>query len=79
MSPDEADDSTAAERGLDRHVALLREEPPQPSEPLAPAIASAARWQRAVRSPLRVVGTLAVALAEGVNLIVGGRRGEERR
>ena len=79
MSIEEPEHATPAERGLERHVPLLREDPPQPVEPLAPSVARTARWQRAVRSPLRTVGTLAAALAEGVNLIVGGRRGEERK
>ena len=63
----------APERGLAEHLALLRAEPPRPGSGLAARIVRRARWQRALRSPLRTVGMLAGALADGVRLLTGAR------
>ncbi len=63
----------APERGLAEHLALLRAEPPRPGSGLAARIVRRARWQRALRSPLRTVGMLAAALADGVRLLTGAR------
>jgi hypothetical protein len=70
------DEPTAAERSLAQHLALLRDEPPRPAPALAGRIVRTARWQRAVRAPLRVAGLLAASLTEGVGILLGRR---ERR
>jgi hypothetical protein len=41
---------------------------------LAPRVVRAARWQRAVRTPLQAAGRLAAALVDGVAFVVGGTR-----
>jgi len=63
----------APERGLAEHLALLRAEPPRPGSGLAARIVRRARGPRALRSPLRTVGMLAAALADGVRLLTGAR------
>jgi len=75
----------APERGLAEHLALLRAEPPRPGSGLAARIVRRAggapprtppqgpRRPPALRSPLRTVGMLAAALADGVRLLTGAR------
>ena len=68
---------SSAEARLQRHLALLRGEVAPSLRPLTEAIVRKARWQRAVRPPLAAVGTLAVALADGLRLLLD-RRGRGR-
>ncbi len=62
---------TPAERGLDRHLQLLRTDAPSPPAPMVANIVKAARWQRAVRRPLLVVGTLAATVSDAIRLLLG--------
>lgn len=67
----EADDLTPAELGLDRHLALLREEPPPSGSALVSRVIRTARWQEAIREPLGLVGAVAGMLADAVRLVLG--------
>jgi hypothetical protein len=72
--------STAAERRLDEHLELLREEPPRPGRELAPvAVVRRARWQRALGEPLRAAGRLLFVAVEGLAALVGLRRRADGR
>jgi hypothetical protein len=64
---------TRAEERLDEHLALLRDEPPEPSTALTVRVVRKARWQRAVRGPLVLAANLAAAVADGVSLLLGRR------
>jgi hypothetical protein len=66
MSPD---DLTPAERGLTQHLELLRASPPESPPVLVPRIIRGVRWQRAIRDPLVLVGTVASAVAESLGLL----------
>ncbi len=76
--PPEEPISPAHER-VQGYLGLLREEPPQPGRELVPATVRRARWQRALRTPLRALGNLLSAMAGGVALIAGSRRRSETR
>jgi hypothetical protein len=67
-SPDPAEERVAG------YLATLRDDAPGPGDELTSAIVRRARWQNAVRTPLRAVGSLAGALGEGVALLTGLRR-----
>jgi hypothetical protein len=76
MSDDRSDPSAAAEQRLDELLALLAAEHPAADPEFAHAVVQRARFQRAVVTPLRTVGTLVVAVGESVWLIFGLRRGD---
>ena len=69
-----SEDPTAAERGLDEHLELLRSDQTGPSRSLADRTVRTARWQRAARAPLRVAGMIAAALVDGLGLVAQRRR-----
>lgn len=73
------DGESAAERRLDEHLELLRTTPPQPGRALARQTVRTARWQSAVRAPLRVVGLIAGALLDGMSRLFGSGSREARR
>ena len=64
----------SAERRLDEHLELLRADRPEPSKELVRRVARTARWQGAVRAPLRVMGNIAGALVDGILRLVSPRR-----
>lgn len=67
---------TAAERRLEEHLQLLRHAAPDPGRALVPRIVRTARWQRLIRGPVRVAGTIAGAVLDGLlALVAPGRRG----
>lgn len=67
---------TPAERRLDEHLELLRSDQTGLGHSLAARTIRTARWQRAVRGPLRVAGMIAAAVLDGLGLVGrGGRRG----
>jgi hypothetical protein len=74
MNPDPEDTSPATQR-LEAYLESLRDDPPRPGADLAPSILRRARWQRAIRAPLRAAATLVVALADGVTILLGAGRG----
>jgi hypothetical protein len=65
-----ADDLSPAERRLTQHLELLRASPPIPPS-LVPRVIRGVRWQRAIRDPLVLVGTVAAAALEGLRLVFG--------
>lgn len=70
----EPDNPTAAERGLDEHLELLRSDRSGPMRSLVRRTVRTARWQRVARAPLRVAGMIAAALVDGLSLVAGRRR-----
>jgi len=74
-SSESTPDRTPAERRLDEHLELLRVEPAEPGKELVVRTVRAARWQRVLREPLRVVGMIAAAAFHGLAQLLGaGRR-----
>jgi hypothetical protein len=67
--------ATAAERALDQHLESVRSSPPPTDASLRQSVVRTARWQRAVRAPLRVAAMIAAASASGAQILVGRRRG----
>jgi hypothetical protein len=64
-----ADDLTPAERGLAQHMEPLRTSGPESPPLLVPRIIRSVRWQRAIRDPLVLVGSVASAVAESLGLL----------
>lgn len=71
--------SEVSEDRVTRYLTELRDEPPAPGAELTPSIVRRARWQQAVRTPLRAVGALSAAVGEGIALVLGVRRNEGER
>ena len=66
---DVPDDLTPAERRLTEYLELLRTGAPESPPFLVSRVIRGVRWQRAVREPLVLVGTVAVAMAESLGLL----------
>ncbi len=71
----ETDYPNPAASKLEEHLKALREEPPRSGPQLVPHVLRRARWQRAIRAPLRAAATLVVAVADGVTVLLGSGRG----
>jgi hypothetical protein len=65
-----ADDLSPAEQRLAEHLELLRASPPIPAPEMIERIISRARWQRTIRDPLVLVGAVAIAVGEGLGLLI---------
>jgi hypothetical protein len=78
MSDDRTEPSTAAEQRLDELLALLAAEHPSADPAFAHTVVQRARFQRAVATPLRTVGTLVAAVGESVRFLLGLRPGDRR-
>ena len=65
MSDEPGEASPDAERRLAEHLELLRAERPTPGTTLVKRVVRTARWQQAVRAPLRVAGMIAGAIVDG--------------
>jgi hypothetical protein len=74
VSPPPEDDLTPAELRVREFLRGLAADAPVASGQLSAAVVHTARWQRAVRTPLRAAGGLAAAVADGVTLVLGFRR-----
>ena len=59
------------------YLGELREDPPRPGTALVPVIVRRARWQQAVRRPVKAISALAASLGDGLALILGIRRRRE--
>jgi hypothetical protein len=70
-----AEELSPAERRLTQHLELLRASPPT-TPALAPRVIRGVRWQRAIRDPLVLVGTVATAAVEWLGLVFGPPRDE---
>ncbi len=70
MSADDndVDDLSPAEQRLSEHLELLRTTAPSAGPELAALIVRRARWQRAMRDPLLLVGAVAAAIGESLGL-----------
>jgi hypothetical protein len=74
-SPPADDDLLPAERRVAELLGALRSDPPRSSTALTRRVVRTARWQAAVKPPLRAVGMLASALYDGAKLLFGdGKR-----
>ena len=71
--------SEASEDRLAQYLGELREGPPSPGPDLDRSIVHRARWQEAVRTPVRAVGMLGAALGDGLALVLGLRKREDDR
>lgn len=71
--------SEASEDRLAQYLGELREGPPLPGPDLGRSIVRRARWQEAVRTPVRAVGMLGAALGDGLALVLGLRKREDDR
>jgi hypothetical protein len=78
MSDDRSEPSPAAEQRLDELLAQLAAEHPAADPEFAHTIVQRARFQRAVVTPLRTVGTLVAAVGASVGIMLGLRRGDPR-
>ena len=70
MTP-EPDEQSPATRQLESYLGTLREDQPRSDPDLVPHIVRRARWQRTIRTPLRAVGSLLGALADGLEAFLG--------
>jgi hypothetical protein len=64
---------TPAERGLVSHLAVMRVEPHPFDRALSRRVLGAARWQRAVRAPLRLAEVFVSALRDALGPFLGRR------
>jgi hypothetical protein len=64
-----------AEARLAEHLALVRATPPAGDVALVRRVVRAARVQRALREPLRLMGSIAAAAVDGLRGLFGVRRG----
>jgi hypothetical protein len=76
MSDDRSEPTTPAEQRLEELLAQLAAEHPTSDPAFAATVVRRARFQNAIVTPLRTVGTLVVAVGESVWLIFGLRRGD---
>ena len=73
-SDDRAEPTSPAEQRLEELLAQLAAEHPAADPAFAQAVVQRARFQRAIVTPLRTVGTLVAAVGDSVLLIFGFRR-----
>jgi hypothetical protein len=71
----DGDYSNPAASELEKYLGSLREDSPRPGSELVPHVLRRARWQQAIRTPLRAVAELVGALADGLEALVGSGRG----
>jgi hypothetical protein len=79
MSADREDpELSPAERRLRGLLEVLAVETPRPDPGLPGRVVRTVRWQRPVRAALGATGQLAGAVADGLALLLGTRRGDDR-
>lgn len=66
--------SEQAEGRVAEYLGELREDPPAADGELTRSIVRRARWQQAVRTPVKAVGVLGAAVGDGLALVFGLRR-----
>jgi hypothetical protein len=76
VTPD--DELDPAERRVSEYLRGLAVDAPRAGTELAATVVRKARWQKAVRTPLRAAGGLAAALVDGVKMALGAQRGAGR-
>lgn len=67
-----------AERRLVEHLEIVKASPPREDRSLVRRVLLAARWQRALREPLKAIGALAAAVVDGLSGLLGARRRDRR-
>lgn len=73
------DDLPPAERRVTELLGTLRSDPPRSPATLTHSVVRKARWQAAIKPPLRAVGMFASAIYDGAKLLLGaGKRGPRR-
>ena len=65
-----AEHLSPAEQRLFQHLELLRASPPTAAPDLILRIVRRARWQRAIRGQLILVGAVASAIGDGLRLLL---------
>ncbi len=75
MTTSEPPPPDPGERRLLDYLEELREDPPATDLTIAREVHRSARWQQAIRGPLRLVEQLAGALAVGVSALLRSNRG----
>ena len=65
---------SAAEERLVRYLLLLRADAGGADAPATDAVMRTVRWQYAARHVVAALGSLAAAVADGVDLVLGRRR-----
>lgn len=78
MSDDRSAPSTAAEQRLEELLALLAADHPAADPAFAATVVRRARFQRAIVTPLRTVGTLVAAVGDSVRFLLGLRPGDRQ-
>jgi hypothetical protein len=76
--PPADDDLLPAERRVAELLGTLRSDPPSSPASLTGSVVRRARWQAAVKPPLRAVGMFASALYDGAKLLFGGGKRDPR-
>lgn len=66
--------SEPSEDRVAEYLSELREDPPAADDELTRSIVRNARWQQAVRTPIKAVGALGAAFGDGLALVFGLRR-----
>ena len=79
MSDETPDDQSPAEQRLVQLLEVLTGSQAAADPEFASRVVRHARAQRAVATPLRVVGGFLAAMAEGVRMLVGFTRTDPRR
>jgi hypothetical protein len=67
---DPGDELTPAERRLNEHLDILRQDVPRPAVQIVPRVIRSARWQRVIRRPLVAIGALAASIGTGLRLLI---------
>jgi hypothetical protein len=78
MSDDRFAPSTAAEQRLEELLALLAADHPAADPAFSATVVRRARFQRAIVTPLRTVGTLVAAVGDSVRFLLGLRPGDRQ-
>ncbi|HEV2770817.1 MAG TPA: hypothetical protein VGV40_11585 [Solirubrobacteraceae bacterium] len=79
MSVDDEEELTPAERAVGAHLVALRSETAPADRALIRRTVARARWQRAVRLPLRLAGVFVSALGDALRPLLGTRSRGARR
>jgi hypothetical protein len=74
MSSEDEGARSDAEQRLDEHLDLLRHDEGGADLTHAHRIVAAARWQRALRAPVKAIASVVGAVADGLRGLVGAPR-----
>lgn len=77
-TPGNGESLSSAERRLVEHLEIVRAVPSSTDGSLARRVVRRARRHRALREPLRLIGTIAAAVVEGIGGLLGIDRSRRR-